>query len=76
MIKLLEYIIREIIGDAASLSIKETESDEGITYEVTIPEEVSGKVIGKGGQNIKAIRDVVNIIARKEGKRIFIKVLN
>ena len=76
MRELLEYILQNIVGEDTEFSISETETDTGITFEVTLPEEVSGRVIGRGGQNIKAIRDVVNILARREQKRIFIKIRN
>lgn len=76
MQELLDFIITSIVGEEIDYEITETETEEGIEFSVVLPEAVSGRVIGKGGQNIKAIRDVVNILARKQEKRIFIKIRN
>lgn len=76
MKKLLEFILQNIVGPDISFEISEIEDENGITFEVTLPEEVSGKVIGRNGKNIKAIRDIVSILARREHKRVFIRVKN
>ncbi len=76
MSELLNYIIQQIVGEDETFKISETESDQGVEYVITLTEAVSGKVIGKGGRTIKAVRDILNIIAREQNKRIYIKVTN
>ena len=39
-----------------------------------LSEEDKPLVIGKGGRNIRAIRQITSILARKEDKRIYIKI--
>lgn len=54
--------------------ISESEDQMGTVFTIEIPEEYRGKLIGKAGRNIKAIRDILSIVARQEQKRVFIKV--
>lgn len=74
MKELLHYILSHIVADPATINISETEEEEGITLTVDIPEEEKGMVIGKGGMNIKSIRNLVSIIARREGKKVYVKI--
>lgn len=74
MKKLLDFIIKNIVGEA-EYSITQTEDASGTTLTIQVPDSFKGRIIGKEGKNIKAIRDVINILARRQHKRIFIKVL-
>ena len=61
LILLTETIVKKIVNDPESVSVKEFESDEENTVqiEVMISEEDLGKVIGKEGRIINAIRTIV-----------------
>jgi predicted RNA-binding protein YlqC (UPF0109 family) len=74
MQELLTYIVKNILGEGVDFQINQHDSEAGLEFQIQLPDELCGKLIGKGGQTIKAIRDVVNIIARRENRRIFIKV--
>ncbi|MFQ5493268.1 MAG: KH domain-containing protein, partial [Candidatus Dojkabacteria bacterium] len=68
MIELLHYIISHIVDDPDSTRITEEEDGDTIVFNLELPEEIRGVVIGKNGMNIKAIRNLVSIIARRENK--------
>jgi predicted RNA-binding protein YlqC (UPF0109 family) len=74
MQELLEYIVRNIVGADVDFKVEQSETAEGVELIVNLPEEYCGKLIGKGGQNIKAIRDVISILARRDNQRVFVKV--
>lgn len=74
MSELLNYIISHIVDDPAQVKITKEETEGEIILNLEIPEEFRGIVIGKGGMNIKAIRNLVSIIARREGTRVNIKI--
>jgi predicted RNA-binding protein YlqC (UPF0109 family) len=77
MKQLLEYIIQNALPEAGTeFNINQTETEDGITFTIEVPKEARGKIIGRAGTNIKAIRDVLNIMARKERKRVFLKILD
>lgn len=60
LVELTETIIKELVDDADSITVKEfpSENDE-INIEVMIPEDQMGRVIGKQGKIAKAIRTIV-----------------
>ena len=70
MKKILEYIVTHIVGDTKAVVIDEQE-DEGTNFlTITVAKDEMGKVIGKEGRVIRAIRNVMKIPAIKQGKRI------
>lgn len=70
----LNYILSCIVDDQEQLKITETEENGGLNYSVQVAKEDMGKVIGKNGKIIKAIRNVVKIPAIKQGKKIYISL--
>jgi len=68
--KLISYIITE----GTSFEINE-ELAEGLTvFTILVPETEIGKIIGKEGKVISAIRTLSRLKAIKEQKRILVKV--
>jgi len=74
MKKALSYIVSAIVDDPKQVKITEEKADEVINFTVTVAKEDMGKIIGKSGKVIKAIRNVVKIPAIKLGKRIYISL--
>ena len=70
----LHHIISGIIDNPNELNITEEETDGIITFKIAVAKEDVGKVIGKGGKVIRAIRNVLKIQAMKENKRINISL--
>jgi predicted RNA-binding protein YlqC (UPF0109 family) len=77
MKELLQYILSKIVADPDTIVITEETNELGEdVLNVNIPEGDRGIVIGKGGKNIQAIRNIVSIIAKREGKKVRIKILD
>ncbi len=70
----LSYIITSIVDDPKQVEISEEETEGVINFTVTVAKEDMGKIIGKNGKVIKAIRNVVKIPAIKQGKKIYISL--
>jgi predicted RNA-binding protein YlqC (UPF0109 family) len=71
----LTYIVSQIIDNPEDLSIEETEPGENI-YQYTIATDKNdmGKVIGKSGKIIQAIRNLAKIIAIKDNRQVRIEL--
>jgi hypothetical protein len=76
MTELLNYIIAQIVSDPEQIKITRTDTEEGIKLDLSVPEEERGMIIGKNGMNIRAIRNLVSVIARREGKRVMIEIID
>ncbi len=71
---LLEYIIKGII-DEADFEISEKEDNGQLILQIKVKPEAAGLLIGKGGQTIKSIQNIISVKARKENKTVFVKVV-
>lgn len=74
---LTETILKEMVSDPDSVSVKEFESTEEneIQIEAMVSEADMAKVIGKEGKNIAAIRTIVQACSSiDEGKRVRINI--
>ncbi|MFH1833226.1 MAG: KH domain-containing protein [Candidatus Levyibacteriota bacterium] len=70
MKKALLYIVSSIVDNPKKVDIEEKEEDGIIQFTINLAQEDMGKVIGKEGKVIRAIRNVLKIAAIKQGKRI------
>ncbi|MBI3954903.1 KH domain-containing protein [Candidatus Gottesmanbacteria bacterium] len=75
MKQILEYIISLIIQKPEDLKVTETQIDDlNIQYIITANKDDVGKIIGKQGKIIQAIRNIAIIWAIKNNKQIRIDV--
>ena len=59
----LHHIITGIVDAPDEVSITEEDIDGTLTFKVHVAKDDAGKVIGKGGKVIRAIRNVLKIQA-------------
>lgn len=57
----LDYIIKAIVSDSKDIIITNSEENGLITFEISAPSEIIGKIIGKEGKIIKSIRTILNL---------------
>lgn len=75
MEELLQLLTKSIVDNPDSVEIRKAEAEKTIIYEIKVAEEDVGKVIGKHGRIINAIRTLVKAAAVKEGKKVTIELL-
>jgi predicted RNA-binding protein YlqC (UPF0109 family) len=69
------YLARSIVDEPERVTVSELEGTRGLTYEVRAAPGDVGKLIGRNGRTVKALRRVVKAIARRDGKRAEVEVL-
>lgn len=74
MKKALEYIITQIVDEPEKVKISEQEDQGMINFTITVAASDMGKIIGKNGKVIRAVRNVVKISAIKQNKKINISL--
>lgn len=67
---ILEFIVSSIVENKDKVSITEEMEDDIQTLKITVDKEDMGRIIGKNGKIIRAIRNVMKIPAIKQNKRI------
>ena len=76
MEKLLESMVKAIVDSPDDVNIDITESENTTIYELRLGDGDLGKVIGKKGKNIGAIRTLISAATAKEGgKRSIIEII-
>lgn len=74
MENILTHILRSLVTYPDELSISKDEVDSTVTLTVTANQEDIGKIIGKSGQTIKAIRNILKIVATTQRKWVNIEI--
>lgn len=75
MKKLLEHIVKALVDNPDQVDVQQVESERVIMLELRVAPEDMGKVIGKQGRIVKAIRTVVNAAAVKDNKRVVVEIV-
>ena len=75
MKEVLEYIARNLVDDPDAVQVTEVPGDGLLTLRLTVAPEDMGKVIGKRGRTVRAIRDVVRAAAMKTGVTTFVEIV-
>ncbi|MFH0770643.1 MAG: KH domain-containing protein [Candidatus Peregrinibacteria bacterium] len=71
----LKFVLESIVEDKNELVITPKIDDLGILLTVKVSDRDMGKLIGKNGQTIKALRTLIRIIGGNKAERINLKVL-
>jgi len=66
------FLLKSLVDKPESVSVAETAEGDVVRLKATVAEEDKGKVIGKEGRVIKAVRTVLSAGAAKQNKKIFL----
>jgi predicted RNA-binding protein YlqC (UPF0109 family) len=75
MKELLENIVRALVDYPDEVDVKEVEGSRTTVYELRVREGDLGKVIGKAGQTINAMRVLLSAASARKGKRAVLEIL-
>ena len=73
MRKLLEYILDELVGKG-EYKVEEIINANVITFNITANPDKMGRMIGKGGNIIKSIQDILHIKSKLENSEVYINI--
>jgi predicted RNA-binding protein YlqC (UPF0109 family) len=70
----VSYLARALVDEPDRVTVEELRGARGVTYEVRAAPDDVGKLIGRGGRTVKALRKVVKAVA-PAGRRVEVEVL-
>ncbi|MCH7613869.1 MAG: KH domain-containing protein [Candidatus Marinimicrobia bacterium] len=77
MQEMIEMVIKKLVDKPDEVRVNAVETEQRIIFELTVGEGDYGKVIGKHGRNISALRTLVFAVNAKEGgKRARLDVID
>lgn len=71
----LDLVLRRLVEYPDDVDVCEVPGDKQITYKVSLNPADIGKVIGKNGRTISAIRTLLNAAASKADMRVIVEIL-
>lgn len=71
----LHYVLSSIVDDKDQLIIESKIDSLGVLLTVRVSDRDMGKLIGKGGQTVKALRTLLRILGGNAQQRINLKIL-
>ena len=72
---LVEYMVKSLVDEPDMVEVTEMAGESSIIVEVRVAEEDTGRIIGRKGRVINALRTIVQSLGAKEGKRVTLEVL-
>jgi predicted RNA-binding protein YlqC (UPF0109 family) len=72
---LVNYIVKAIVAKPEEVKVAMVVGERTNRVEVTLASDDVGKVIGRGGRNIDAIRAVVRAAALKNHDRVMVEIV-
>ncbi len=75
MKELIEYVVKTLVDHPEDLRITEIEGERTIVFELRCHPENVGKVIGKSGKTVGAIRTLLSTVAARQNRRAMLEVV-
>lgn len=77
MQELLEYLAKSLVDDPAAVRVESFDEDDGsVVLELSVGEADYGQVIGRGGRTANALRTVLKAAAVRQGRRVFVDIVD
>jgi predicted RNA-binding protein YlqC (UPF0109 family) len=74
MKRLIERIVRRLSDNPDEARVRESFEGKTVVYDVEVPETDRGRLIGREGRTVRALRSFVGAAATARGKRVLIRV--
>jgi predicted RNA-binding protein YlqC (UPF0109 family) len=71
----LDFVLRRLVENPDDVDVCEVLGDKQLTFKVSLNPADIGKVIGKNGRTISAIRTLLNAAASKADMRVIVEIL-
>ncbi|MCP4605424.1 MAG: KH domain-containing protein [Proteobacteria bacterium] len=73
--ELIEFIAKAMVDDPDSVEVREVEAEQSSLIEIRVAKADMGKIIGRKGQNVTAMRTILNGVSAKMKKRVVLDVV-
>lgn len=74
MEEFLRYLIVNLIGTSEGIELTQIHTPQKIVFRLKLPESEAGKIIGKQGRTIEAIRDLLSVAAARHGQKATLQI--
>ncbi len=75
MKELVEFVVKSLVDHPEEVSVYEISDRQGTVLELSVAASDMGRVIGKSGRVINAIRSLLQVAAAKQGQHVSLELL-
>ena len=75
MKKLLQDLLTHVVEHPSDVKLTEVQGAKTLVYELKCNESDVGKIIGKQGKTVGAIRNLLTALSSRDGKRTVLEVI-
>ena len=75
MKEFIEYLVKNLVDSPESVDVRCFDSEKGIVVEVRVGAGDVGKVVGRKGMTIKALRTIVMTACARLGHRVRLEIV-
>jgi len=72
---LIVYIARALVDEPEAVQVRQVHGRQGPIYKLTVAPHDRGKIIGKDGRIIDAIRELLDVAAARQGIHVTLDVV-
>jgi predicted RNA-binding protein YlqC (UPF0109 family) len=72
---LVRYLVTSLVDTPEAVAIETSETEESLTFEITLDPADVGKVIGRQGRIIKAIRTLARAAGSTASRQVEVEIL-
>jgi predicted RNA-binding protein YlqC (UPF0109 family) len=71
----VELVVKALVDHPEEVDVREVDGERVVVFELRLHQTDIGKVIGKSGRTIMAIRTLLTSAAAKQGKRAMLEII-
>lgn len=71
----VEKIVKSLVGEPDAVEVSEDATDRATVIKVRVGESDMGRIIGREGRTIKAVRSLLFYAGQKQGKRFVLDIV-
>ena len=72
---LVQFLAQRLVNDPDAVEVKETHGDTASVLELRVAKEDLGRVIGKQGRTVNAIRTILNAVASRTNRKVVLEII-
>ncbi|MBP6005887.1 KH domain-containing protein [Candidatus Saccharibacteria bacterium] len=73
-IEFVELVVRQLVANPDQVKVERILDEKGVLLVLTVDDEDLGKVIGRGGATVNALRSLLRVLGAKNNARYALKV--
>ena len=71
----IEFVVKALVDHPEQVDVREVDGERVTVFELRLNQTDIGKIIGKSGRTITAIRTLLTSAAAKQGKRAMLEII-